>query len=105
MKPVRITLCTAALAAAALVLPAGVAGALVTPTTGQPGASANPPVTCQTQPNSPGNAASAQGSVFNPNGQAGAVYAGNPNTASLANSNSAAAVSQYDIACKQVSSH
>jgi hypothetical protein len=72
---------------------------------GQPGA---PGTTCGSS-----NAASApasavttsNNSVFNGNGQASAVYAGNPNTASLANANSANAVSQYDIACFQVSSH
>jgi hypothetical protein len=51
----------------------------------------------------PGNAVNAPGSPFNPNGQAGAVYAGNPGTASLAHSNSAAAVSQYDTACVRLS--
>jgi hypothetical protein len=47
----------------------------------------------------------ARGSVFNPNGTAGTVYAGNPGTASLAHANSTAAVSQYDIACFQVTQH
>jgi hypothetical protein len=37
-------------------------------------------------------------SPFNPTGQAGNVYAGNPGTASPAHSNSAATVSQYDTA-------
>jgi hypothetical protein len=45
------------------------------------------------------------GSVFNPNGVAGTVYAGNPGTASLAHANSTAAVSQYDIACLQTTTH
>jgi hypothetical protein len=103
MKALRITLCTAALAGAALVLPAGVAGATVTPTTGQPGA---PGFTCAPDGSQgPGNTANAPGSVFNPSGQAGAVYAGNPNTASLANSNSTVAVSQYDVACLRTSGH
>jgi hypothetical protein len=78
--------------------------ALVSPTTGQPGA---PTVTCGS-PNAtmtPGNAVNAKGSPFDPNGQAGAVYAGNPGTASLAHANSAAAVSQYDVACLQVTTH
>jgi hypothetical protein len=67
---------------------------------GQPGA---PGTTCGS-PNAtttPGNAVNAAGSVFNPNGQAGTVYAGNPGTASAANANSTHAVSQYDIACFQ----
>ena len=64
---------------------------------GQPGA---PGTTCGS-PNAmatPGNAANANGSPFNPNGQAGTVYAGNPGTASSEHANSSHAVSQYDIA-------
>jgi len=75
--------------------------ALESPTTGQPGAPTN---TCGTaNPVTPGAAASAQGSPFNPAGQAGVVYAGNPSTASLAHSNSTATVSQYDTACVRLS--
>ena len=75
--------------------------AQVTPTTGQPGAQAN---TCgPDNPVTPGNAANAPGSPFNPSGQAGAVYAGNPGTASLTHVNSTAAVSQYDTACVRLS--
>jgi hypothetical protein len=75
------------------------------PTTGHRGAPTN---TCGSMsppalPNqTPGNAVNATGSAFNPNGTAGLHYAGNPNTASLANSNSTAAVAQYDVACFQV---
>ena len=77
--------------------------ATVNPTTGQPGAPTN---TCgPANPVTPGNSSSAQGSPFNPTGQAGNVYAGNPNTASSNNSNSSAAVSQYDVACVQNSGH
>ncbi len=67
---------------------------------GQPGA---PGTTCGSSnaTQTPGNAVNASGSVFNPNGQAGMVYAGNPGTASAANANSVHAVSQYDIACFQ----
>ena len=72
------------------------------PTTGHNGAPNNtcgstisPGVTA----NPPGNSGSANGAPFNSSGQAGSVYAGNPGTASLANSNSTAAVAQYDIAC------
>ncbi len=67
---------------------------------GQPGA---PGTTCGS-PNAtvtPGKTANAPGSAFNSSGQAGTVYAGNPGTASVANSNSTHAVSQYDIACFQ----
>ncbi len=72
---------------------------------GQPGA---PNTTCDSivngiSLNPPTGAANAGGSPFNPSGQAGNVYAGNPGTASLANSNSDEAVSQYDVACFQVS--
>ena len=75
--------------------------AMVTPTTGQPGAPTN---TCgPDNPMTPGDAANSPGSPFNSAGQAGVVYAGNPNTASLAHSNSSATVSQYDAACVQLS--
>ena len=68
---------------------------------GQPGA---PGVSCQQFTVTPGNSVSAPGSVFNPNGTSGTVYAGNPGTPSLANGSSNA-VSQYDIACFQATSH
>ena len=89
--------CSAGLLAAA---PAA-AFATVSPTTGQPGAPTN---TCGTDnPVMPGASAGAFGSPFNGSGQAGVVYAGNPQTASLANANSTVAVSQYDAACVQLS--
>lgn len=47
----------------------------------------------------PGNAVNAPGSAFNPNGQAGSVYAGQQPQ----NSQNPNAVSQYDVACFQVS--
>lgn len=68
---------------------------------GQPGA---PNTTCQQFTQTPGKASNAQ-SPFNPNGQAGTVYAGNPGTDSGEHSNSTHAVSQYDIACFQQTSH
>ena len=70
------------------------------PTTGQHGS--NHGFSCTTSGagiNTPGNAIAAPGSPFNPGGQAGTVYAGNPGTASAAHANSTAAVSQYDVAC------
>jgi len=86
---------------ATLTFTGATAFALETPTTGQPGAPTN---TCgDANPVTPGASASATGSPFNGTGQAGVVYAGNPLTASLANSNSAAAVSQYDVACVRLS--
>ena len=78
-----------------------------TPTTGHRGAPTN---TCGAgNPVTPGAAAMAQGSPFNTTangglgGTAGLHYAGNPGTASLANSNSSAAVAQYDVACVELS--
>jgi hypothetical protein len=68
---------------------------------GQPGA---PNTTCSTFTVTPGSSVAARGSVFNPSGIAGTVYAGNPNTASLAHANSVHAVSQYDVACFQQTS-
>ncbi len=73
--------------------------------TGQPGAPNN---TCFTSTNtalSPGNSISAAGSPFNATGTAGQNYAGNPDTQSLAHANSPHAVSQYDVACFQVTTH
>jgi hypothetical protein len=97
----RKLLVVSALSAALLVAGSAPAWAQQTPTTGQPGAPTN---TCgDANPVTPGNSANAAGSPFNAAGQAGLVYAGNPGTASLTNSNSAAAVSQYDVACVQLS--
>ncbi len=77
------------------------AWAVENPTTRQPGAPTN---TCgPANPVTPGSSVAAPGSPFNPNGQAGVVCAGNPGTASLANANSTAVVSQYDVACVQLS--
>jgi len=91
----------AALAAGLLMAAPAAAFATVSPTTGQPGAPTN---TCGNvgATSTPGSAGSAQGSPFNASGQAGTVYAGNQGTASLDHSNSTATVSQYDIACFNV---
>ncbi len=89
----------AAIAAAALfvvVTAAAVAG--------NPPGSGQPSQTClsSTAPTEPGNAASAPGSAFNEdNGVAGSVYAGNQPQSS----NNPKSVSQYDVACYQVSQH
>ena len=102
---IRRVLVLGGIGAAAMLVPAGIAGATVSPTTGQPGA---PGFTCPSPPfpgSTPGGSVNAGGSVFNPNGTAGTVYAGNPNTASFNNSNSTVSVSQYDVACKQVLQH
>jgi hypothetical protein len=79
------------------------AAALVSPTTGHQGADAGNSCGNANATITPGNAASANGSPFNPN--VIKFYAGNPNSASLAHSNSTAAVSQYDVACLRLSSH
>ena len=68
---------------------------------------ANPPRTdqpnqsCEDAGVTPGHAASAPGSAFNPDGHAGTVYAGEQPQ----NSNNPHSVSQYDVACFQVSQH
>jgi hypothetical protein len=59
--------------------------------TGQPNQSCG----SATALNTPGNAASASGSAFNPDGKAGTVYAGEQPQ----NSRNTASVSQYDVAC------
>jgi hypothetical protein len=67
-------------------------GALRGPShTGQPNQSCG----SASAPETPGNAASAPGSAFNPSGQAGSVYAGQQPQ----NSGNTASVSQYDVAC------
>ena len=98
--------CVMALTAASAVT-VGASETLQSPTTGQNGAPTN---TCGAPPTgnspvTPGNAVNAGGSPFNPAGQAGNVYAGNPGTASKLNANSTAVVSQYDTACFRLSSH
>jgi hypothetical protein len=59
--------------------------------TGQPSQS------CQVTTVTPGNAASAPGSAFNPAGKAGMVYAGTQPQ----NSKNPNSVAQYDVACFQ----
>ena len=62
-----------------------------THTTGQPNQSCG----SATAPNTPGNAALAPGSAFNPDGKAGMMYAGQQPQ----NSRNPTSVSQYDVAC------
>ncbi len=74
-----------------------------TPTTMTPATRNGPAMTGQPKqscgsasaPNTPGNAASAPGSAFNPNGNAGTRYAGTQPQ----NSRNTASISQYDAAC------
>ncbi|MEU1270368.1 hypothetical protein [Streptomyces sp. NPDC005799] len=94
-----ILLKRAAVAVASVALVTGVAGIAAGPAfaTGQPNQS------CQAEPASPGHASSAPGSAFNedPGGVAGGKYAGSQPQ----NSKNPASVSQYDVACTQVSTH
>ena len=66
-----------------------------------PGGGGQPNQSCQVSTVTPGNAASAPGSAFNPNGMAGTVYAGTQPQ----NSVNPKSVSQYDVACFQQTSH
>ncbi len=93
----------AVIAASALALSgAGVMYADTSPNgPGQPGA---PNTTCQQFTTTPGNAVNVNG-TFNGTGTSSQHYAGNDGTASLANANSTLAVSQYDVACFQLTSH
>ena len=91
--------------AGGLVLVPSLAGATPSPNgPGQPGA---PATTCGgpagNANSTPGGSSSAAGSPFNASGTSGTVYAGNPGTASSRHAASPTAVSQYDIACFQVS--
>ena len=64
-----------------------------------PGTMGQPNQSCQAQPSTPGKSASAPGSAFNTDGKAGTVYAGTQPQ----NSVNPKSVSQYDVACFQVS--
>jgi hypothetical protein len=106
MSKLRRALCLGAFTAFASAVPVGTAAALQTPTTGQPGTTAGFNCATSTAPAEPGNSASAPGSAFNETtpGVAGTVYAGN-GSGSTQHAESTAAVSQYDAACRQLSSH
>jgi FlaG/FlaF family flagellin (archaellin) len=113
MKSLRKLGLIAAAALAVLVLGgASSASALVEPNTGQPGAGSKGqtvesnnhcgevnPVTGVSAVDTPGKSGEAKGSTHNPEGTSTKHYAGNLGTKSLENSNSTAAVSQYDISC------
>ena len=62
---------------------------------------AQPNQSCQAETMTPGQSASAPGSAFNTSGVAGGVYAGQQPQ----NSVNLKSVSQYDVACFQVSTH
>lgn len=71
--------------------PTSTAKAATTQRTGQPNQSCG----SATAPETPGQAATARGSAFNPNGTAGQMYAGQQPQ----NSGNPKSVSQYDVAC------
>lgn len=93
MRKIFVAACLAALCAI------GTGGALAA---SNPSGTGQPSQTCvetSTAANEPGQAAQAPGSAFNENGgTAGGVYAGNQPQ----NSNNPKSVSQYDVACYQV---
>lgn len=66
-----------------------------------PAVAAQPNQSCQQEPMTPGSASTAPGSAFDTSGTAGMVYAGQQPQ----NSVNPKAVSQYDVACTQVSTH
>jgi hypothetical protein len=66
---------------------------------GNPNGTGQPSQSCQAEPMTPGHAASAPGSAFNPTGNAGTHYAGTQPQ----NSNNPHSVAQYDVACFHVS--
>jgi len=83
------------LAVLVLIIPIGTVLAANPTGTGQPNQS------CEVAGVTPGNAVSAPGSAFNPDGVSGMVYAGEQSQ----NSKNPFSVSQYDVACFQVSQH
>ncbi|WP_405807483.1 hypothetical protein OG729_20180 [Streptomyces sp. NBC_00210] len=86
----------AALGFASAALLTGAAGIGAAPAfAGQPNQS------CEEQTTRPGQSQTAPGSAFNPNGTAGTHYAGEQPQ----NSTNPHSISQYDVACLQVSTH
>jgi len=90
-------LASLAICSAALVLGGSVAAQAAS--NPSPSGTGQPSQTCgsDTAPNTPGQSASASGSAFNPDGNAGTHYAGEQPQ----NSNNTHSVSQYDVACFQ----
>lgn len=97
----------AAISVVLLLLGLGTFGIVLAANPHEGGATGQPGKTCGNPDalSSPGNAAAAPGSAFNPDGQAGSVYAGNnPNAPGFVDGHANDhAVSQYDVACFQVS--
>lgn len=76
---------------------------------GNPSGTGQPSQTClsTTAPTEPGQASTAPGSAFNenPGGTAGAVYANPGSQGGMSSGGNTHVVSQYDVACFQVSQH
>lgn len=89
---IKVSLVTSSATLIAL-MPLGIT--LAANLSGGPG---QPNVECEDAGASPGQAESAPGSAFNPDGKAGTVYAGEQEQ----NSVNPHSVSQYDIACFKV---
>jgi hypothetical protein len=106
MNRLRKACVLGAITAGTVLVPAASAWAIQNPTTGQPGTTASFNCGTSTAPVEPGHAASAPGSPFNETtpGTAGTRFAGN-GPGSTAHAGSTAAVSQYDAACRRLSSH
>jgi hypothetical protein len=68
---------------------------------GQPSGAGQPNRSCEDAGVTPGQSAAAPGSAFNPDGKAGTVYAGEQPQ----NSVNPHSVSQYDVACYELSQH
>ena len=66
-----------------------------------PAIAGQPNQSCEDSTMRPGNASTAPGSAFNPDGTAGTKYAGEQPQ----NSNNPMSVSQYDVACFQQAAH
>ncbi len=94
----RIFKAAIVLALSALILFAPLSSALAA---AAPTVAPQPNQSCQVTTVTPGNAASAPGSAFNPDGVSGGVYAGQQPQ----NSVNPLSVSQYDVACYQNTIH
>jgi hypothetical protein len=106
MRTIRRLLCATSFVLGVAAVSSGTAFALQSPTTGQPGTTAGFNCATPSAMAEPGNAANAPGSAVNETGPgtAGTVYAGN-GPGSTTHAGSTAAVSQYDTACRRLSSH
>src|SRR3954469_25783840 len=98
MHTLRRLGCVTVFSASLIVSGAAAAQAASNPS---PSGTGQPSQTCgsDTAPDTPGQSASAPGSAFNPDGNAGTHYAGEQPQ----NSHNTHSVSQYDVACYQTS--